>query len=149
MNFRATAKFAPIDLVRVQSSIVPRIVAAVNEGCGAVVEEAQAIVPVDTGELRDSIGTQTVELVGTTVAGTVAATAGYAGFVEFGTGLHGEGTYPGELPQSGVPFTGSWVYDFKRQNWQGHTARPYMRPALDTARPEIIEAYRKQGFRIR
>ena len=67
----------------------------------------------------------------------MAATAPYAAFVEYGTGLRGAGTYPYELPSEGVPYTGSWVYDYKRQNWQGHAAQPFMRPALDTARPEI------------
>ena len=47
-----------------------------------------------------------------------------------------------------VPITGSWVYDYKKQNWVGHEAQPYMRPALDTARPAILEAFAKRGFKI-
>ena len=146
MNFRASAKFSPVDLVRLQRLIAPKIVAAVTEGCAAVVSEAQAIVPVSSGELHDSIHTASVQIVGTQVSGTVVADAPHAGFVEFGTGLRGEGTYPYDLPESGVPYTGNWVYDFRNQNWQGMEAQPYLRPSLDTARGAIIAAYRRQGF---
>lgn len=148
MNFKASATFKPVDLVRLQQKLVPKIVAAVTEGCGAVVEEAQAMAPSESGELHDSIHTASVQLIGTSVSGTVVADAPHAGFVEFGTGLAGEGTYPGDLPEAGVPFTGSWVYDYKGQNWPGHAAQPYMRPALDSARGAIIAAYARQGFKV-
>lgn len=141
MNFRASATFKPVDLQRIQQKFVPKIVAAVTEGCGAVVTEAQAIAPVDTGELKESIHTASVQPVGTKVSGTVVASAEHAAFIEFGTGLRGEGTYPGDLPAG-------WVYDHNGRGWQGHPAQPYMRPAIETARPEIIAAYRKQGFRV-
>lgn len=141
MNFRATSTFKPVDLIRIQQLFVPKIVAAVTDGCGAVVTEAQAIAPVLSGEFHDSIHTASVQLVGTVVSGTVTASAPHSEFVEFGTGVRGEGTYPGELPEG-------WVYDHKDQNWQGHAAQPTMRPALDTARPEILAAYAKQGFKV-
>lgn len=31
-------------------------------------------------------------------------------YIEFGTGEEGRGTYPGILPSSGIPLTGSWHY---------------------------------------
>lgn len=31
-------------------------------------------------------------------------------YVEYGTGLVGQGTYKGETPQNGVPITGNWEY---------------------------------------
>ena len=148
MNFRATSTFKPVDLVSLQANFVPKIVAAVTEGCGAVVNEAQVLCPVESGELLESIHTASVELVGTSVTGSVVASAPYAGFVEFGTGLAGEGTYPYDLPQSGVPFTGSWVYDYKRQNWQGHESQTFMRPGLDAARGAIVAAFAKRGFKV-
>lgn len=141
MNFRATSTFRPADLVRVQQLFVPKIVAAVTEGCAAVVEEAQAIAPELTGDLKESIHTASVQLQGSVVSGTVTADSAHAEFVEYGTGERGEGTYPYELPEG-------WHYDAKDQGWQGHEAQPFMRPAQDTARPAILEAYAKQGFKV-
>ena len=149
VNFKAQSKFSPVALQALQARIVPKLVAAVTEGCGAVVSEAQSICPVDTGELVASIHTASVQLVGTSVDGTVAADAPYAGFVEFGTGTRGQGTYPYDLPETGVPFTGSWIYDFRQQGWIGHVAQPFLRPAIDTARSAILDAYAKQGFVVR
>lgn len=140
MNFAANAKFTPVALGTVIAKFLPRIIAATTEGANAVVAEAQTIAPVDTGEFRDSIHVATVEVVGTTVQATVIADAPHSEFVEFGTGVRGEGTYPWDLPEG-------WTYDFRGQNWQGHAAQPTMRPALDTAQPEIIAAFAKQGFK--
>jgi HK97 gp10 family phage protein len=115
--------------------VVPALVDAVTEACETVVEEAQAIVPVDTGELRESIHTASVELVGSTVQGNVEASAPHAGFVEFGTGARGAAS-PGAGP---YPYT---------ESWPGMPAQSYMRPALDTARPEIQQAFASRGFKV-
>lgn len=147
MNFRAQSTFKPVDLVALQARLVPKLVTAVTEACEVVTEEARAMAPVVSGELRGSIHTASVELVGTVVSGSVVADAPHAQFVEFGTGLKGEGTYPGQLPDTGVPITGGWVYDYRDQNWPGHPAQPYMRPALDHSHGAIKEAFAKQGFR--
>lgn len=149
MNFKAQSIFKPVDLVRLQARIIPKLVAAITEGCGAVVDEAQAIAPVgETGEFRDSIHTATVEVVGTKINGRVVNDSPHAGFVEFGTGVRGEGTYPFDLPQSGVPVTGSWIYDYRNQNWQGHVAQPTLRPGLDAARGAILGAFSRRGFKV-
>lgn len=129
--------------------VVPKIVAAMQEGQEAVVSEAQMIAPVRSGDLVSKIGPGPVEIKGTIVSGTVVSESDHAGFVEFGTGLRGRGTYPYELPQSGVPITGSWIYDYKNQQWIGMVAQPYLRPALDSARPEILGAFEKRGFTLR
>ena len=135
MNFSASSETS-VNTTVVLAKIRQAITISVEQSCGVVAAEAQSICPVDTGALRDSIQFG-VEEEATAVVGFVEATAPYAAFVEYGTGLRGAGTYPYELPSEGVPYTGSWVYDYKRQNWQGHAAQPFMRPALDTARPEI------------
>ena len=148
MNFRATSEVKFVDLSRVMQATVLALVGAVTEGCEAVVDEAQMIAPVgETGDLVGSIHTASVQLVGSVVQGFVVADSDHAMFVEFGTGLRGEGTYPFPLPQSGVPITGSWVYDYKKQKWVGMPSQPYMRPALDTARPAIVAAFAKRGFK--
>ena len=81
MNFRATSEVKFVDLSRVMQRIVPALVDSVEEGCEAVVAEAQTIVPVDTGALKESIHTASVELVGSTVQGHVVADEPYAAFV--------------------------------------------------------------------
>jgi HK97 gp10 family phage protein len=149
MNFRATSKFTPRDIGRLEQFLIPKLVAAVREGAAAVVVVAQGNAPVDTGELRDSIAAGPVEVILRSVQCTVSASAPHAGFIEFGTGLTGSGTYPYDLPTTGVPYTGSWIYDFRNQGWVGMAARPFLRPALDQARFEILQAYQKQGLIVK
>lgn len=116
-------------------SVVPRLAKAIEQSQAVVADEARAIVPVDTGELQSSIGTGPVELVGSTVSGTVEATAGHAAYVEFGTG------------QRGAASAGAGAGPYS-PSWPGMPAQPYMRPALDTARPAILGAFAAQGFKI-
>ena len=120
MSLQATATFTfadPESVVR--SYIVPRIMAAVDRAEDVVVQEAQSIVPVLSGELGASISKDPVIDTGSQVIGIVAARAHHAQFVEFGTGLRGMGTYPWDLPTSGVPITSSWQYDYRHTGWVG------------------------------
>ena len=96
---------------------------SVEQSCEIITEEAQAIVPVDTGALRESIG-WSAEDEGGTIVGTVSADTPYASYVEYGTGARGAAS-PGAGP---YPYT---------MTWPGMPAQPYMRPAIDTARPQI------------
>lgn len=135
MNFRSQVNVIPLDISKVIRLVVPRVVAAVTEGCAAVVAEAQIIVPVDTGDLQNSIHTASVSVVGTVVEGVVTADSGHAAYVEFGTGIRGaESEGAGAGPYS--------------PTWPGMPAQPYMRPSVDTARAAITEAYANQGFKI-
>jgi hypothetical protein len=118
-----------------------RVHAAVQRSMAIVAEHARANVPVMSGELQSSIHVGAIENTGQQVVGTVVADAGHAAFVELGTGIRGRGTYPYPLPQQGVPYTGSWVYDYKRQNWIGGEARPFMRPGLESARTAILREF--------
>jgi hypothetical protein len=144
VNFRAQSSFRAGDWSRVVSKILPRVVAAVTAASEAVLNVSRQYCPVRSGALVASGGTQ-VSILGEKVVGFVYYTAGHASFVEFGTGLTGSGTYPYALPEQGVPFTGSWVYDYKTQGWIGMTAQPYLRPALDE-HDLILAAWRDQGF---
>jgi HK97 gp10 family phage protein len=136
MNFRAQATTS-INTAVLREKLRVAVQLSVEQSCELIADEARSICPVDTGELRDSIVVVPPVVEGSTVVGGVAATAGHAAFVEFGTGLRGMGTYPGPLPQEGVPFTGSWVYDYKHQKWVGHASQSFMRPAVDAARDRI------------
>ena len=145
MNIRAHATFRAGDFARLEARIVPKIMAAVDEGTQAVLDESRTLVPVDTGELASSGGKE-VTWAGHKVTGAVSYTAPWAAFNEMGTGIRGEGTYPYPLPQTGVPITGSWIYHYRIPTWTGMAARPFLRPALDFARDQIMAAFRGQGF---
>jgi hypothetical protein len=145
MNLRANVTFQAGNFARLESIIVPRIVKAVDAATDLVLSTSQQLVPVDTGELVSSGGRET-QWKGTMVTGSVSYSSPHASFVEFGTGIIGSGTYPFPLPQEGVPYTGSWIYDYKRQNWMGHVAQPYLRPALDQNRSGILDLFGRQGF---
>ena len=95
-----------------------------QESVTLVQQEAQAIVPVDTGELKASIQTS-VEWSGTTVEGEVFADSPHAGFIEFGTGQRGAAS-PGAGPYPYSP------------GWPGMPAQPFMRNSLDSSKRAIL-----------
>ena len=66
---------------------------AVNKATQLVHGQAKALAPVDTGQLAGSIHMQVKET-GTEVQGRVYTNVEYAPYVEFGTGVRGNGTYP-------------------------------------------------------
>ena len=147
MNIRATADFRPGSIAAILEQIIPRAVTATTNATAIVAADAESLCPRDSGELADSIGTE-VELIGQRVDGSVFASAPYAAFVEYGTGLRGASAPHGPLPTEGVPYTGSWVYDFRRQNWRGMPAQPFLRPALDMNQSKIMSAFAEQGFTV-
>lgn len=110
--------------------VTPAVRAAVDAAAKFVLQEAQAIVPVDTGELRDSGKTVIVEQ-DKRIVGHVVFTAEHAGYCEWGTGIRGASS-PGAGP-----------YNYST-TWPGMPARPYLRPALDSAREVIKELFRSQ-----
>lgn len=130
-----------LDLL-IRSIVVPPLAQGAKEATAIVLADATQRAPVDTGELKGSGYTSVTEERGA-VVGFVGFSAEHAGFVEYGTGLRGRGTYPGPLPQTGVPFTGSWIYDYKSQNWIGRPASPFLRPALDANRDQIKAIFQK------
>ena len=117
---------------------IEAVVAGVTDLANAIFDTSQELVAVDTGDLKAS-GAVAVEVSGNQVSAEVSYGTNHAMFSEFGTGVRGEGTYPHDLPQEGVPITGSWIYDYKKQNWQGHPSHPYLRPALDAHRDDATE----------
>lgn len=138
----AKATFRPGNVKSVLDLYVQvRLFAKVQTSQQIVLDEAQRLVPVASGELAGSLRTTEISNENQKLTGRVVADAPHAAFVEFGTGLVGAGTYPYDLPTEGVPFTGSWVYDYKRQNWQGMEAQPYLRPGLESAREKILEEF--------
>jgi HK97 gp10 family phage protein len=109
--------------------ITPGARAAVQAACATIQQRAQELAPVDTGALRDSI-TVEIDDTGKTVVGTVGPHVDYAAYVEFGTGQRGAAS-------SGA---GAGPYG----DHPGMPAQPYMRPAFDEIKPQILELFGSQ-----
>lgn len=108
------------------------------ERCGSEAEGyAKDLVPVDTGNLRNSISHTVDEEEPTAYVGTNVE---YAPYVELGTGKYAEGGRP-------TP----WVYQDDNGNWHwtaGNPAQPFLKPAVaDHAQTyrNIIEDEMKNG----
>lgn len=129
-TIKATAQYTPRNDVGqfISQRITPAVMAATEEAAALVLVEAQAIVPVDTGALRDSGKVGEAQVVNSRAMAGVSFTAPYAAYVEYGTGIRG----------SQSPGTGPYPYS---PTWPGMAAQPYLRPALDTARSEMLGIY--------
>lgn len=108
-----------------------------NEWAESTLTIAQALAPDRSGELRGS-GHLDPQESSTAIDISVVFNAGHAGFVEFGTGVHGRGTYPFQLPDEGIPITGAWEYDYRNIDWPGMEARPYLRPAYEETKDNAV-----------
>lgn len=107
---------------------------ALGKACAIVERSAKEKAPKGTGELRRSI-TSKVE----NFEGIVYTPLEYAPYVEFGTGLFAESGGRTDVP---------WVYKDDEGNWHstsGQKPQPYMRPALNENREEIIRLI-KEGL---
>lgn len=91
-------------------------------------DTAKAKVHVDTGALQTSIKHKVTKSK-KKIKGVVSAGTDHAMFQEFGTGLVGRNTYPGDITD--------WVYDYKGQNWQGHKSNHFMYDAAKKMEEEM------------
>ena len=106
---------------------------ALGKACALIERSAKQKAPKGTGELRRSI-TSKVE----NEVGIVFTPLEYAPYVEFGTGLFAE-----EGGRKDVP----WHYQDDEGNWHstsGMKPQPYMRPALNEIREEILRIIKKE-----
>jgi HK97 gp10 family phage protein len=126
VGLSASATFRPrSDLGRfVEANVTPAVIASVQAACELIQTDAQALCPVDTGALRDSIQI-TLDTSGSTIVGRVGPTMYYAEYVEYGTGRRG-----GPAPYAHV------------LSWPGQKPQPYMRPALDGAKDAVLDLFR-------
>lgn len=109
----------------------PEVRNAIGRACAVVERSAKQKAPKDTGALRRSI-TSKVEVEGNEIVGTVYTPLEYAPYVEYGTGLFAE-----EGGRKDVP----WCYQDDKGDWHttsGQKPQPFMRPALNENREEII-----------
>lgn len=112
---------------------------ALKKACALVEREAKKKAPKGTGELRRSI-TSKIEINGDELQGVVFTPLEYAPYVEYGTGLFAE-----EGGRADVP----WCYQDDEGEWHttsGMHPQPYMRPALDENREEILRILREALF---
>ena len=104
------------------------IIQRLGIACALVERTAKELAPKDNGELRRSI---TSKVEGTT--GIVFTTLEYAPYVEYGTGLFAEVAGRKDVP---------WCYQDDEGEWHstsGQKPQPFMRPALNNNRAEILK----------
>lgn len=109
----------------VPAKVAPGVKASVQAVVNLIQQSAQAMCPVETGALRDSI-TTSVDDTGKTVVGTVGPHMPYAEYVEYGTGRRGDPS----APYAHV------------EDKAGQVAQPYMRPALDENKGAILDLFK-------
>ena len=105
--------------------------AALGKACALVERSAKQKAPKDKGDLRRSI---TSKVEGT--EGVVYTPLEYGPYVEYGTGLFAESGGRQDVP---------WNYQDDEGNWHstsGQKPHPYMRPALNENREEILRSIR-------
>lgn len=107
---------------------------ALNRACLVVERAAKENAPKGTGELRRSITSKVEGL-----EGVVFTPLEYAPYVEYGTGLFAENGGRKDVP---------WHYKDDKGEWHttsGMHPHPYMRPALENNRQQILEIL-KEGM---
>lgn len=100
---------------------------ALGKACALVERSAKQKAPKDSGELRRSITSKVQGDVG-----IVFTPLEYAPYVEYGTGLFAEDGGRMDVP---------WNYQDDEGNWHstsGQKPQPFMRPALNENRAEIL-----------
>lgn len=106
--------------------------AALGTACALVERTAKQKAPKDTGALRQSITSEVRNL-----EGVVFTPLYYAPYVEYGTGLFAE-----QGGRTDVP----WWYKDDKGEWHktsGQHPQPFMRPALDENREQILRILRE------
>ena len=119
-----------------------------NEATKLVHGQAKALAPVDKGQLAGSIHMQ-VKDTGKELQGRVYTNVEYAAYVEFGTGVKGNGTYPYKVEGFTPEYKDKgWAYfDEDKGEWiytKGQEAQPYMYPALKS-HEKTIKSMLKNG----
>lgn len=102
-----------------------------ERACALVERRAKEKAPKDTGALRRSI-TSEIGYEGGELVGTVFTPLEYAPYVEYGTGLFAEKGGRKDVP---------WHYQDDKGEWHstsGQKPQPFMRPALNENREEIM-----------
>lgn len=110
---------------------------AMGRALGMVERKAKEKAPKDTGALRRSI-TSEITQEGNELVGYVFTPLEYAPYVEYGTGLFAEnGNGRKDVPWGYIDEKGEW------HSTRGQKPQPYMRPALNESREEIVRIFKE------
>ena len=112
---------------------VQRYTQALQTACALVERSAKQKAPKGDGALRQSITSTVADM-----KGIVFTPLEYAPYVEYGTGLFAEGG-------NGRTWDLPWAYQDERGEWHtssGQEPHPFMRPALDENRQQILALLR-------
>ena len=115
----------------------------VNKALLIVEAEAKALVPVNLGNLRDSIHPE-IKINGESIIGRIYTQTSYAAYVEFGTGIKGNGTYPYMIDGLSLEYRNTpWSYEPEGGGdriWTaGQVAQSFMYPALKNNEKKILK----------
>lgn len=129
MNVRATSTYTPRNDIGqfIATNVTPAVRDAAQAAGDLVLARAVELVPVDTGELRDS-GHVVVTETERSVVASVIFDADHAGYVEYGTGIRGANS------------AGAGPYPYN-PTWPGMPAQPYLRPAALGSNDEILNEF--------
>lgn len=138
------------------------LVKPTRKAISLVQKNAKANVSVDSGELRESIYTDTQQE-GSRVVAACFTNKEYAPYVEFGTGPKGQENHAGISPEVPVAYSQSpwWIHEdqvdreiAEKYHWfhidtpegrfyqcTGQPARPYLYPAMKNNKENIREIY--------
>ena len=105
-----------------------------NKAVALVHGQAKSLAPVDTGDLAGSIR-MSVKKTPKELVGQVYTNLEYAPYVEFGTGIKGNGTYPYDIDGLNLTYKDkAWCYWSEKEEkyifTRGQIAQPFMYPAL-------------------
>ena len=108
--------------------------------------QAKTLAPVDGGDLSESIH-MSQRKTATGREGRVYTNLEYAPYVEFGTGIKGNGTYPYEVKGLTLAYKDKgWIYYNEKLEKKifttGQEAQPYMYPALKNNEKTILKMFK-------
>lgn len=122
--FKATSSFVAGDVAGILSRIRAGATVGVVQTTEHILQQAQVIVPIDTGALYSS-GNVSLEEMPDGPCGYVNFDSEHAAYVEFGTGVRGSAS------------AGSGPYPYGSKG--GQVAQPYLRPAMDAAHSVFLD----------
>ena len=113
----------------------------VNKATTLVHGQAKSLAPVNKGNLAESIHME-VKKNEDKIMGRVYTNTEYAPYVEFGTGIKGNGTYPYKIKGVSLAYRNTkWCYTpdgGKTFIWtKGQVAQPFMYPAIKNSKKAI------------
>lgn len=124
-----------------EGDIMGDVAAGVQQAAMVIRDEARALCPVDTGDLRRSIIAY-ADQKGTEVHGGVLVGSEYGAYVEFGTGPRGEASHAGISPDVHPTYhPEGWTYqgeDGEFVHTRGHPAQPFLYPAAKAMRDQAL-----------